>query len=247
MVRNTLLGITLPNETIAIILEKIKKYLSAQKEFCHIVSLNPENLVIARKSSEFKKVIETAQIKIIDGVGIVLAARTLGMTIGKRISGVNLMKNLIVYAGESSLTVLFLGGRPNLANTLAECYGERFSEAKFIGIEGFKNIHKQTITEKKKIMSIVRQNKPHLIFTAFGSPWQELWLARHKRQFNGMVCMGVGGAFDFLAGRVKRAPTWIQRIGLEWLYRLLRQPWRWRRQVRLIEFIWLVLKEWLSY
>ncbi len=82
--------------------------------------------------------------------------------------------------------------------------------------------------------------KPHLVFVAFGSPWQELWIERHRNQFQNCVVMGVGGAFDFLGGKVPRAPVIIRRLGFEWLFRLIVQPWRLRRQLRLVRFGWLI-------
>lgn len=238
-----LLGISISNHSNNNILEQIEKYLSSHTQFCHVVSLNPENMVIAQKSHVFKKIIEAAQIKIIDGVGVVLAARMLNIPIEEKLTGVDLMDNLIVLAKKSRLTVLFVGGRPNLALRLAQCYQDQFPEATFVGTEGFKNIQKPTRKEELKILSIVRSIKPNLIFAAFGSPWQELWLARRKKEFKGIVCMGVGQGFDVASGMVKRAPAWVQKIGLEWVYRLITQPWRWRRQLRLIEFIWLVTKQ----
>lgn len=243
MSKNKLLRLTITPQSKSVILEQIKKYISSRTQFYHVVSLNPENMVIAQKNIVFKKIIETAQIKIVDGVGIVLAAQILSIPIGERLAGVDLMEKLIVLANKSSLTVLLIGGRPNLALRLAECYQEQFPEATFIGVEGFRNIKKPTKKEEEKIISIVRQYKPHLIFAAFGSPEQELWLDRHKKQFKGIVCMGMGQGFDVAAGLVHRAPLWIQKIGFEWLYRLVTQPWRWRRQLRLIQFIWLVIRE----
>ncbi len=241
--KKLLLGIEIKNKSKTDSLEEIKKYINSRRCLCHIVSVNPENLVIAQKHMSFNNVIKTAQIKIIDGIGVVMAARILGIPIGERVSGVNLMSDLIIYAGKGRLTVLLIGGRPNLANQLAKCYQDQFPEAKFFGAEGFKNIKRPSEKEEQKILSIVRSIKPNLIFAAFGSPWQELWLARHKRQFKGIVCMGVGQGLDVEGGLVKRAPVWIQRLGFEWLYRLLTQPWRWRRQLRLIEFMWLVMKQ----
>jgi N-acetylglucosaminyldiphosphoundecaprenol N-acetyl-beta-D-mannosaminyltransferase len=243
MTSNQLLEITVPTQSRSIILEEIKKYIRQSTDFCHVVSLNPENLIIAQKDRLFKKVIQTAQIKIIDGIGIVLAARMLGIPIGERISGVEVMKNLITCAGKGSLTVLLVGGRGDLALKLSKCYQEKFPEAKFIGSEGFKNIRKPTKREEEKILSIVRSIKPNLIFAAYGSPWQELWIERHKRKFKGIVVMGVGQGFDVEGGVARRAPVWVQRLGFEWLFRLVTQPWRWRRQLKLIEFMWLVMKQ----
>lgn len=245
MTHNTILGIPIKNQTKLEILEEIKKYLGSHSRFCHIVSLNSENIAIATEEENFMEVIKTAQITIIDGVGVVLAARILKMA-GNRVSGIDLMNNLIDLAEIMRLRVLLIGGRPNLANDIAQCYQIQYPEAKFKGIQGFADIKNPKEGEEKEICSIVRQYKPHLILAAFGSPWQELWLARHNKEFKNTVCMGVGQGFDIAGGIVKRAPIWVQKIGFEWLYRLITQPWRWRRQLRLIKFMWLVGKEKLS-
>lgn len=224
------------------ILEDIKKYIMPLPKFCHIVSLNPENAIIALKRKEFEKVMMTAQISIADGIGIVLAARILGIAVGRRITGVDLMSKLIHMAGIMRLRVLLIGGNPNLALRLTQCYSKQYPEAKFKGMQGIENIKKPKKSEEDVIFSIVAEYKPQLVFVAFGSPWQELWIDRHKKEFEKSVCMGVGQGFDVAGGLVRRAPGWMRIIGLEWLYRLMSQPWRWKRQLRLVEFSWLVLQ-----
>ena len=241
--QNSILGVRIKDDSKKVILEQIIKYIHQPSGFFHIVSLNPESLVIVQEDKEFKKVIETAQIKIIDGVGIVLAARILGIHIGERVTGVELMEGLMKLAEKMRLRVLFVGGRPNLALRCAQCQQEKYPEAEFFGTIGFSDIKNPTKKEEEDILTIVRHHKPHLIFAAFGSPWQELWLARHSKEFNGIIGMGVGQGLDIIAGIAKRAPIWVQNIGLEWLYRLFTQPWRWRRQVKLVKFIYEVIKE----
>lgn len=240
---NKILGITILPETKSTILEKILLYIKKPAHFFHIVSINPENLIISTENELFKKVIETAQIKIVDGAGVVLAGRLLGIEVGERMTGVSLMENLLKVASSRRLRVLMIGGKGNLALKLAQCYSDQFPEAKFKGIEGIKNIKNPTDKEENEISSIVRHYKPQMIFVAFGSPMQELWIARHKKEFIKCVVMGVGGAFNYLSGNVIRPPVIIQKIGLEWLYRLIGQPWRWKRQLKLLKFIGLVLKE----
>ncbi|MBI3366596.1 WecB/TagA/CpsF family glycosyltransferase [Candidatus Roizmanbacteria bacterium] len=241
--KNTLLGITIDNKKKIIILEQIKKYILLREDFVHIVSINPENIILAQRDREFKKIIKTAQIKIIDGVGIVMAAQILGIPIRERVTGVDLMDELIQLAETMRLTVLLVGGRGDLALSLSKCYQEQFPKAKFYGTDGFKDITQPTKEEEEKLRAIVRSSKPNLIFAAFGSPAQELWLARQNSKFKGIVCMGVGQGFDIAGGMVQRAPVWVQKIGFEWLYRLLTQPWRWKRQLKLLEFTLLILKE----
>jgi len=240
---NKILGITIPRESRQEVLEKIIKYISNPIGSIHILSINPENVVIAQSNPLFKKIVETAQMKIIDGIGIVLAAQTLNIKAGERYPGVELMQDMLKMASERRLRVLLIGGSQDLALELSHCYNRDYPEAKFKGIQGIKNIKDVKSEEEKAIFSIVDRYKPHIVFVAFGSPDQELFIERHKRKFLNSIVMGVGGSFDFLSGKVKRAPLLMQRLGLEWFFRLVSQPWRWKRQLRLFEFILLVIKK----
>lgn len=238
-----ILGISVSSDAKEEILEKIKKGLNDQKKFIHVVSLNPENLVVASKNRDFFRVLTEAEIRVNDGVGVVLASRLLYGYFVPRLTGVDLMENVLKRCSNQRIRVLFIGGKPNLAKELADCYSRSYPASKFVGIAGFKDIKNPRESEQKAIDSIVADLRPNLIFVAFGSPDQELWIERNRALLRGVVCIGVGGAFDFLSGSVSRSPHFIRRLGLEWLYRLVRQPWRWRRQLRLLVFIWLVVKE----
>ncbi len=243
MKSNKILDISIPKDSKKNILEKIKKCIRNPSEFCHIISLNPEILVLAQKNEKFKKIIETAQIKIIDGAGIVLAARILCIQPGERYPGVDLMNDLVKEANKMRLRVLLIGADENIANKLAECYRINMLQASFKGLMGIKNIKSPKREEEKEIFAIVADYRPHIVFVAFGSPNQEIWIDSHRAQFKNCVVMGVGGSFDYLTGGIKRAPVFLQKIGLEWLYRLFCQPWRWRRQLKLLQFIFLVIKQ----
>jgi len=240
-----ILGIKIFTQNKKYTLEKIKKYLKKTSNFCHVVSLNPENLVVALENKKFKKIIETAQIQIIDAVGVVLASRLLGINIGERYPGVDLVEDLLNLSSKIRLKVLFLGGKNNLADRLANCYQKKYPQNKFFGLEGISDIKNPKKQEEEKIFSIISYFKPHLVLVAFGSPHQELWINCHKKKFKNCVVMGVGGAFDFLGGAVPRAPFFLRKIGLEWFFRLLVQPWRWRRQLRLVKFIWFLINDFL--
>jgi N-acetylglucosaminyldiphosphoundecaprenol N-acetyl-beta-D-mannosaminyltransferase len=243
MSKNKILKISIPLESKKDILEKIRKYILRPRGFFHIVSLNPENLVIAEENSVFKKTIETAQIKIVDGIGIVLAARWLDVPIGDRMTGVELMEEMVKLADKLRLRVLLIGAKSNLALTLAECYNSRYAQGKFKGAYGIQNIKSPRHDEEKAIFSIVRRFKPHVLLISFGSPDQELWLDRHRKELSGIVAAGVGGAFDYLSGNIIQPPKFIRRVGFEWLFRLINQPWRWKRQLRLVKFARLILEE----
>lgn len=240
MKSNKILGITISPKSKSDILEKILLFLKKPIGYYHIVSLNTENIVITTENILFKRVVETAQMKIVDGVGIVIASRWLGVEVGERMTGVGLMEDLLKIASDRCLRVLMIGGKEKLAHRLAKCYSDKYSTAKFLGLQGVVDIKNPGKDEEDRIFSIVADYKPHFVFVAFGSPNQELWIARHKKVFSGCVVMGVGGAFDYLGGNINRPSKVIQKLGLEWFYRLIRQPWRWRRQMRLVKFLWMI-------
>jgi len=239
-----LLGISVQNNSFEKILYTLSKNIPP-KEFFHIVSINPEILVETQNNKLFTKVVNTAQINIMDGIGTALAVRILSGKPIKRITGVYLMEKLLEYAGKNSLRVVLIGGTTNLALSIAKCYQKKYLKAKFIGLQAIKNINKPTNQEIKHIFSIVADIRPHFVFVAFGSPYQEIWLWNNRAIFSSSICMGVGQGFDVLGGRVKRAPSWIHNSGFEWLYRLVTQPWRWKRQLKLPLFIVLVIKEYI--
>lgn len=244
MSTNQLLGVTLQNNTKVSILEQIRKNIEHPSDFFHIVSLNPENLVVAQHDHQFQALLEAGNVKLADGNGIILAAKMLGLVAGERVTGVELTEELLDLAGRMRLRVLLIGGRPNLAIELANCYQKKYPEASFKGTEGIKNIHKPTDhDEEQHLKHIVADTRPQIILMSFGSPFQEKWLYNHRHELKGIICMGVGGSFDFIAGTVKRAPRWIRMLGFEWLFRLIQEPWRWKRQLRLLTFIKLVLKQ----
>ena len=249
-----ILGIGISDLTKKQVLEEIKKGLKVRGGFFQIFTVNPEILVLAQKNESFKKLINKAQIATADGVGVLLAGKILGQPFKERVTGVELMKSMVKMADNFGLSVGLIGGRGDLAVKTAECLKKKHQNLKIFGLEGFKDVKKQTLAEKSLIISIIRDRKPQMLFVAFGAPCQEFlieWLrhaTRNKQQAtsnkqHAIIAMGVGGSFAEISGQVKRVPKWLDKLGLKWLWRLLCQPWRWRRQLALIEFIWLVLKE----
>lgn len=244
--KRQILGVTISDELSDNILENIERGLSARKKFVHVVSINPENILLTLNDPIFKRIVDEAEYSINDGVGIVLASQMLFGSIVPRLTGVDLMEKLIKAASKESLRVLLIGGKPKLAESLSDCYNRSYPASKFSGVVGFKDIRTPSTIEQQELLSIVAAVRPHLMFVAFGSPYQEKWIYKNRASLQGVTCIGVGGAFDFLSGRVNRAPKLIRRIGLEWFFRLVHQPWRWKRQLQLPIFIWLVLKQKLS-
>lgn len=243
--KNQLFGIGVESLSALDIREKIKKYIfqsDGRDDFIHIVSLNAENIVIAKRDHKFKQVLTTAQIKIFDSIGVYVTGRLLGVR-GTRIAGVDLMRSLFSFAAKERLRVVLIGGKKNIAERVIDCQKQEHYKFNCRGIEGISDIRSPTPQEEKNIDSIVADYKPHLVFVAFGSPFQELWIDRHRKRFRGMVCMGVGGAFDYLSEAVPRAPLFLRWIGGEWVFRLFVQPWRIKRYMRLVSFIGMTIHE----
>ena len=238
-----ILGIDIESKSRDGILESIKKYIKKPIGFFQIVSINPECLVLCQTNADFKQTVNKAQIKLIDGIGVVIASRILDGELIQRYSGVDLVQDLLDIASEQSLRVMLIGAGPKIAEKAAECQRKVNPELEILGIQGILDIKNPKIQEEEKIFSIVSDFKPHFIFVAFGMPYQDLWLYRNQARLTGSVTMGVGGTLDYLSHRLPRAPMLLRIIGLEWLFRLILQPWRIRRQLRLIEFIRLVIKE----
>ena len=239
---SSILNIDIVPHTKLSILKELEERLE-KKSFTQVVSLNPEILVTASNNKNYREVINNANIKLIDGVGIQLAGKILSINVGERYSGVDLMKDLMKVANRIGVKVLFIGGFGNVPDELAEKLSKEYSKATFMGHEGYKDVSTITEQEEEKIVALLSEYKPDLLFIAFGAPYQDEWISEHKKYLKNTVCMGVGGSFDFLAGRVKRAPHIVQNVGLEWLFRLIIQPWRWRRQLKLLTFVRLVLAQ----
>ena len=240
MIKKTLLNIPVHISRQSEIFEKIEKNLGKEKKFIHIVSLNPELAIIAQHNSAFKKILSEAEIQICDGTGVYFACNILGIPCEERISGVDLMEQILQNFHDRSLCIVLIGGRNELAMKLAECYRNKYPKSKIYGLEGYRNVNSPTLEEKKKLEDRVKELNPDIIFVAFGSPAQELWIESHRALMPHSICMGVGGGFDFLGKKVPRAPYFMRQLGLEWLFRLVVQPWRIFRQLRLLQFVYLV-------
>lgn len=244
--QKTLLSVPLPNESFDSSLEKIFLYIKNPRGIFHIVSLNPEIFALAEKNAKFKRVLVEAQMRIIDGTYVYRVARLLKIPVQSRIQGVDLMKTLLEHASRERLRVMLIGGAAEIAEKVVVRQKQAYPRLEITGTQGIKDVYNPSRLEEESLLSIVADVKPHLIFFAFGSPYQELWIDAHKKQLEGSVVVGVGGAFDFLSGNVPRAPKLIRDFGFEWLFRLVVQPWRIKRQLSVFNFFAAVIKEQLK-
>jgi N-acetylglucosaminyldiphosphoundecaprenol N-acetyl-beta-D-mannosaminyltransferase len=194
-----------------------------------VVSINPEIIMLALKDKEFEAILKSAELALNDGVGVSIAAKILGVPIHGRVHGSDIVEMLCREIAKRPITAGFLGGKQNVAEKASERLKEKYPGLKISYVE-------QEPTDMGKI-------RADILFVAFGSPKQEKWLGKNLPSLDVNVAMGVGGAFDYISGRVSRAPKVMRRLGLEWLYRLIREPWRIKRQIKLPIFMLLVLRE----
>ncbi len=257
--KKSILGIGITNAKEDEVLEYILLGLEKGRQKYFIVTPNPEILMLARNDTNYKKILNSAKIALPDGIGVMIAGKILNKELKERITGVDLVESLCRAVEEKPITVGFLGAGPAVAEQTAECLIARYPNLKvnFVaeewGEEGFVRAGKYQVSsikykEKRKKIKILNTqyiipNTIDILFVAFGSPKQEIWIYENLEKLPVKVVIGVGGAFDFISGKVKRAPAFIRNMGFEWLFRLISQPWRAKRQAALIKFIYLVLKE----
>jgi N-acetylglucosaminyldiphosphoundecaprenol N-acetyl-beta-D-mannosaminyltransferase len=201
-----------------------------------IVTLGTEMVVYAQHDPEFREVLNASALSLCDTVGVLTAARQRGAALCERVTGVELVEKLCQRAAKEGLPVYFLGGAEGVAADAAAIMEVRNPGLIVAGTRnGFFSRE-----EESAIVDSIRASGARIVFVGLGSPRQELWLARNLSATGCGAGIGIGGSFDVISGRVKRAPMIWRQLGIEWLYRLMREPQRFRRQLALPYFAWLV-------
>lgn len=203
-----------------------------------ICTPNPEIVMSARKDSDLMNILNSADLVIPDGIGIVWASQYTKTKLPERVSGYDLTQSLFEKLKDTDYTVYFFGGEPGVAALAAKQMMKKFNGLKIVGT---RNGYFSKEEEQKIILEINRL-KPSLLLVGLGSPKQEKWIYENKRILGAALSIGVGGSFDVMAGKVKRAPEVFCKLGLEWFYRLVKQPTRIKRMVELPKFALTVLK-----
>ena len=197
-----------------------------------VCTVNPEFVVDAMRDLSFAQVLRRADLRVADGVGILWAARMQGFRLPERITGSDGIYRICDRAAEEGWRVFFLGAAPGVAARAAKSLSDRYPGLVIAGAyAGSPQDRDWPI-----ILRTLRAASPDVLLVAFGHPRQDMWIDRHRADLPVGVAIGVGGAFDFVAGVTARAPLWIRRLGLEWMHRLAKEPWRWRRMSKLPVF-----------
>ncbi|MBI4715225.1 MAG: WecB/TagA/CpsF family glycosyltransferase [Nitrospirae bacterium] len=202
-----------------------------------IVAVNPEKVIRALRDRELLDAMRNADLLIPDGIGVVLAARLLNLGRMERVPGSELMPEICGRAAREGRPIFLFGSSPEVNARVEEVLRGRFPGIRIAGREhGY-----LPEGETAALLDRIDGSGADVVFVALGSPRQEIWMDRHRSRLRARVCQGVGGTFDVIAGRVRRAPLLFRRIHLEWLYRLLAQPDRILRQTALPRFAFAVL------
>ena len=205
-----------------------------------IVTLNPEIAMAAQRDDQLRRIIRDAALVVPDGAGIVAASRLLRGGVVARVPGVELVERLAIMSAERGYRLFLLGAAPGVALEAARRLQTLAPGLAVVGAHSGSS----RAEDAEAILAAIQRVRPDVLCVAFGSPKQERWLSEHRPQVGAAVAIGIGGALDYIAGAVKRAPRWMRALGLEWLFRLMRQPWRWRRMLALPRFVVAIIQIW---
>jgi N-acetylglucosaminyldiphosphoundecaprenol N-acetyl-beta-D-mannosaminyltransferase len=209
----------------------------------HVATSDANAILRAQEDPEYADIIRRAALITPDGYGVMWGARLLNLPIYERVTGVDMVTGICERAAQKGYSIYILGSAPGIAATAAQKLAERYPGLKVAGTQhgyfGQEGISEEEIAKR------IRDAKPDVLFVAFGIPKQEKFIAHHLHTMNVPVSLGVGGSFDVYSERLKRAPMYIQRAGMEWLYRVWQEPWRWKRMGYVPRFMLLAIKVWI--
>ncbi len=209
-----------------------------------IATINADFVVNALHDPELRHILQTVDMATADGTPVVLGARLLGVPLAGRVTGVDMVPALAERAAKRGYSVYLLGAKPGVAAQAGAVLQERYPGLTIVGVDSPPNV---PLTEMDtSVLDAIHTAQPDILLVAFGNPKQEKWIHMHAHELYVPICIGVGGTFDMIAGITRRAPLWMQRMGLEWTYRLLQEPGRlWKRYVRdMLHFGRFFIRQW---
>lgn len=235
-----ILGVAVTGTQKDRVLSKIKLQ---RKNLFHIATVNPEFVMEARRSRQFAQVLARCDLTVADGWGIVWGVRlTTGREIA-RISGVEMVDSILDHANSQHKKVFLLGARAGVAQLAAKNIASQYPALEIAWYAGARSVAVEASEEASMTIAKINAFEPDYLLVAYGSPWQDIWIEENRQYLRVGLAMGVGGTLDEIAGVVPRCPNWLDRMGLKWLFRLMTQPWRARRILRVVQFGGLVIMQ----
>ena len=237
----TMMGCRIDNLSMEETLGRIEEFIRSGKPHQHVV-VNVDKLVKASRDPGLQAIINDCALVNVDGMPVVWASRLLGKPLKERVAGVDLFEALMARAGDKGWRVFLLGAREEVVSKVAETYARKYPG---LVLAGYRNGYWKGEEEEALVAEQIRASRADLLFVAISSPKKEQFLGKYQAHMRIPFAMGVGGTFDVAIGKVKRAPGWMQRCGLEWFYRFLQEPRRMFRRyfIEDMAFIGLFVKE----
>lgn len=240
----SILGVNVDKITLKDAEERVKSFLNSNT-INTIYTPNTEIVMEARNNQELKSLLNKGDLVIPDGIGLVYASKIKKKPLLERVAGSDLSMRILDIANDEGHSIFILGGKPGVAQIATENIKKKYPNIDIAGYHHgyFKGTHigHRNHEEENEVINIINKAKPDIVFVGLGAPKQEQWIDENKEKLNCKVIIGNGGTVDIIAGTVKRAPEVYQRLGLEWLYRLLKDPRRIKRQIVLPKFVLIVL------
>ncbi|AAM25322.1 N-acetylglucosaminyldiphosphoundecaprenol N-acetyl-beta-D-mannosaminyltransferase [Caldanaerobacter subterraneus subsp. tengcongensis MB4] len=229
-------GVPIHRVTMIEAVEILKGYLKEDR--IHIVATpNAEIIMMAQKDEEYKKILNETDLNVPDGSGVVFASRVFNKPLKERVAGFDLMMEFVKWASHKDVSIYLLGAKPEVVEKAQSNLKNLYPSLKIVGFHhGYFNEK-----EEENIIEDINKRAAQVLFVALGAPKQEKWIYKNKEKLKVKIAMGVGGSFDVIAGKAKRAPEIYRKLGLEWLYRLIQEPWRYKRMSALPKFAFKVL------
>jgi len=234
----TILGVPFDTGTMKEAVDKAIEMMNESGQ--HIICTpNPEIVMEAQNDAELMGILRAADMVTPDGVGILWASKYSEEKINERVSGYDLVINIFDRIKDTNFTVYLFGGAPGIAKKAAEMMSKKYEGLKIVGVhDGYFDSR-----EENNIIADIKKHQPSLLLVGLGSPKQEKWIYNNLRLTGAKLAIGIGGSFDVMSGNLKRAPELVCKLGIEWLYRLIKQPTRFKRMLRLPKFVLKVRKE----
>ena len=240
------MGLNLFSEGIEKLDQQVFQHLEGKSgKILTIGTPNPEQIMLARENSDFMSVLSKMNLLIPDGVGLTLSAKLAGLSID-RVPGRVFVVKMLERSADNKIPVLFLGGQSGVAEKAKTQVQLALPRLPVFALRGLVDSTRSTAEDTRKILDLIKEFRIKMVFVAFGAPKQEIWIQQHAKELenSGVRCvMTIGGALDVLAGEVLQPPVFMSSLGLEWLWRLIKQPWRLTRQLKLIPFVFYACKE----
>lgn len=227
------MGIPVPKITMDYSVELLNNVIQQNKpELFHVVTLNPEITMSCQHDKQLRSIIDEAGLLTADGIGIVMVSRLKGNPLPERVTGCDLLIKLLETGNQNHWSFYLLGADEATSKKTSEVINRTYQNVSILGRHhGFFNE-----LEEAKIVEDISSLRPDILVVALGAPYAERWIHKNKNKLNAKIAIGVGGSLDIIAGKVKRAPAIYRKLNIEWLFRLMNQPSRWRRQLILPRF-----------